>query len=129
MAAGGPRRGCAPQAQAASQLFNICQRRRESIGHRLEFAEVKSPRGTKPPRCPSAELLFSCCVSIAALLDLANCNEHVAIKIYFAIVPANTQRALHGAHSSRDWSGKTNSFARSNYTRACHRHFLFPVKN
>jgi hypothetical protein len=42
---------------------------------------------------------------------------------------AHTQRALHGAQISRGKSGKMTLFSRSGYTRACHRHFLFPVPN
>jgi hypothetical protein len=59
------------------------------------------------PRCTSAELLFSCCSSVAALA-LANCNEHVAeVNI---TSPAHTQRALHGAQGSRGKRGKITSF-------------------
>jgi hypothetical protein len=32
---------------------------------------------------------------------------------YFATAPAHTQRALHGAQSSRGKDGKTNLFSRS----------------
>jgi hypothetical protein len=40
---------------------------------------------------------------------------------------SHTQRALHGAQISRGKSGKISLVSRSGYTRACHRHFLFPV--
>jgi hypothetical protein len=55
------------------------------------------------PHYTSAESFFSCCGSVAALAS-ANCNEHVAEAIISA--PAHTQRALHGARSSRGNSGK-----------------------
>jgi hypothetical protein len=54
--------------------------------------------------CTSAELFFSRCDSVAALA-LANCNGQVAEANITA--PAHTQRALHGAQSSRGNSGKT----------------------
>jgi hypothetical protein len=93
--------------------------RRETIGQRLELIEGKSPRVIKATRCTSAELLLSCCGSVAARGQ----NKH------FATAPARTKRALHGAHSSRGLSGKTTSFSRSGYTRACHRHFMYPLPN
>jgi hypothetical protein len=76
------------------------------------------------PRCTSAESFFPCFDSVAALA-LANCNAHVAEENTNAL--AHTQRALHGAQSSRGKSGKITSFSCSGYTRACHRHFLFTV--
>jgi hypothetical protein len=78
------------------------------------------------PRCTSAELFFSCFGSIAALA-LANCNEHGTEASINA--PDHTKSALHGAQSLRGKSGKITLFPRSRYTRACHRHFLFPVPN
>jgi hypothetical protein len=50
--------------------------RREAIGLRLEQVEDTSPKGIKPPRSTSAELVFSCCGKFAALPALANCNGH-----------------------------------------------------
>ena len=76
------------------------------------------------PRCKSAELFFSSCDSVAALA-LATCNEHVAEANITA--PAHTQCALHGAQGSWGKSGKITSFSCSGYSRAFHRHFLFPV--
>jgi hypothetical protein len=78
------------------------------------------------PRCKSAELLFSCCKSVAALA-LANCNELVAEANITA--PAHTQRALHGAKIPIGKSGKITFVSGSGCTRACYRHFLFPVPN
>jgi hypothetical protein len=80
------------------------------------------------PRCTSAELFFSCYGSVAALPVLANCNGQMTKKCS-ATLPAHTQRALNGAHSSRCKSGKTTSFSRSGWTRARHRGFLFLVPN
>jgi hypothetical protein len=48
---------------------------REAIGQRLKLVEGALPRETKPLRCTSSELFFSCCDSVAALPALANCNE------------------------------------------------------
>jgi hypothetical protein len=60
-------------------------------------------------------------------LALVNCNEHVAEENITAL--AHTQRALHGAQISRGKRGTITKFSRSRYTRASHRHFLFPVPN
>jgi hypothetical protein len=49
--------------------------------------------------------------------------------MYFATAPAHIQSSLHGAQSSRGFSGKTTYFSRSGYTRARHLKFLFPVPN
>jgi hypothetical protein len=92
-------------------------RRREDL---LNTVQIKPDIFTLP-RCSSAELLFSCCDSVAALA-LANCNEHVAEKNITA--RTHTQRSLHGAQSSRGKSGIITSFSCSVYTRACHWHFL-----
>jgi hypothetical protein len=44
----------------------------------------------------------------------------ITLQKKIATATAHTQRALHGAHSTKGWSGKK-------YTRAHHRDFLFPV--
>jgi hypothetical protein len=72
--------------------------RREDI---LATVQIK-PGIFKLPRCASAELVFSCCGSVAALA-LANWNEHVAEAAI--TTPARTQRVLHGAQSSRGQRG------------------------
>jgi hypothetical protein len=59
------------------QWWRAC---REVIGQRLDIDENTSPLGIKPHRCESAELLFYCCGSVAALPASANCNWHVAKK-------------------------------------------------
>jgi hypothetical protein len=56
-------------------------------------------------------LFFSCCSSVAALSVLANCDEHVNETKYFATAIAHTQSISQGAHSSRGYSGKNNSFS------------------
>jgi hypothetical protein len=53
------------------------------------------------PRCESSDLLFKSCDSVATLPVLANRNKQVAKTFFFATVPAYTQRALYGAHSSK----------------------------
>ena len=77
-----------------------------SKGYRREGQLTFAPR--KPDiLTPSRESFSSCCDSVAALalffdsvaaLALASCNERVAEAFFFATAPANTSRALHGAH-------------------------------
>jgi hypothetical protein len=93
-------------------LFGRARRKATAVDKKL--VEGMSPRGLtchctdKPdiftlPRCKSSGLFYSCYESAVALA-LANCNEHVAEENITA--PAHTQRALHGAQSSRGKGGK-----------------------
>jgi hypothetical protein len=74
---GGPRRGFVQQAQAAYLRFKHASAVARPSAKRLELAEGTSPRRIMLPRCASAELLFSCFGSVAALPALENCNGHV----------------------------------------------------
>jgi hypothetical protein len=116
---------------------------RRTEGHEMHARALRASRNTKRaevwvgarsvqikpdtfalPRCTSTELFFSCCGSVAALAS-ANCNEHVAEANI--TVPVHTQRALHGAQSSKGRSGKLTYFSLLEYTRACSPPLFFRV--
>jgi hypothetical protein len=94
------------QCWSARRKATAIDKYSSKVRHRedsLDTAQIKPDIFTLS-RCTSAELFFSCYDSVAARA-LANCNEHVAKANITA--PAHTQRALHGAQSSRGNSGKT----------------------
>jgi hypothetical protein len=112
----------------------VLERSPKSYSHRQKLVEGMSPRGLTCHCTDEAGYIYSSSLYICrvALLLLrqrrgAGLGELQPASGRSINAPAHTQRALHGAQSPRGKRGKITSFYRSGYTRACHRHFLFPV--
>jgi hypothetical protein len=95
----------------------VVERPPKSYGQRLKLVEGSSPRGLTCHYTDKAGYIYSAplyiCRVVLLLLEqrrgagLGELQRARSQRKYFAIAPANTQRALHGAQSSRGRSGKT----------------------